>query len=171
MKKKTSSQRQLKTLLVCVAESEKGFNSTRRHLDRLYLCGFISVQEEMTAFTQLIPPQNWLQQLLSLPKTRVACGNCCWRSPVSVLLLEKAVVITKASFLYKHIQSSRAGGVFSATTALLPCKAARTLSIWGKRVPVLPTSMLPKKQLCNSSDKASKKQQQGSTWDERKGNV
>lgn len=88
-----------------------------------------------------------------------------------VLLLEKAMGIMKASFLYKYVHSSRTGGVFSATKALLPFKAARTLSIWAKRGPVLPAPGLPNQKLCRSSDKASKKQQQASTWDERKGNV
>lgn len=80
-----------------------------------------------------------------------------------VLLLEKVVVIMKASFLYKHVQSSRTSGIFSTTKLLLPFKAAGTLSVWGKGVPVLPAPALPKKQLCNSSDRASKKQQQEST--------
>lgn len=79
------------------------------------------------------------------------------------LLLEKAVVIMKASFLHKHVQSSRTSRVFSATKALVQFKAAKTLSIWGKQVPVLPAPMLPKKQLCDSSERASKKQQQQST--------
>lgn len=68
-----------------------------------------------------------------------------------VLPLEKAVVIMKASFLYKHVQSSRTSRVFSTTK--LPFKAARTLLIWGKRGPVPPAPMLPNKKLCNSSDK------------------
>lgn len=84
-------------------------------------------QHKKRAFTWLIPPHNWLQALLPLPKTTVACCNCCWRSFVLTLLLEKAVVIMKASFLHKHVQSSRTSRVFSATKALVPFKAAKTL--------------------------------------------
>lgn len=131
-KEKTSWQRKLNTVVVCVTESERGFNATRSHLDTLYLCRFISTQEEMRAFTRLIPPHNWLQELLSLSKTAVACCSCCWRSLGLVLLPEKVVVIMKASFLHKHIQSSRTSGVFSGTEVLVPFKAARMLPIQGK---------------------------------------
>ena len=132
LKKKTSWQRQLKTVLVCVAQSEKGFNSTRRHLDTFYLCRFISVQEEMRAFTELIPPHNWLQELLSLSKTTVACCKCCWSRLVLVLLLEKVVVIMQASILYKHVQSSRTSEAFSATKGITPIQSCKNIINMGQ---------------------------------------
>lgn len=56
MKKKTSWQRKLNAVLVCVTESEKGFNSTRRHVNTLYPCRFISAQEESIHMINT-PPQ------------------------------------------------------------------------------------------------------------------
>lgn len=52
-----------------------GFNPVRIHSDIIYLDQFISAQEEMSIVIQLIPPHNWLQELLPLPKTDVSCCN------------------------------------------------------------------------------------------------
>lgn len=129
------------------------------YIETHFLCRFISAQEETRALTQLIPPHNWPQELLSLSKSAVACCNCYWRSLALVPLPEKVVVVMKASFLYKGIQSSRTSGVFSTTNALLPFTAV-SCSDMGQMCPSSACSHALQAWDCNLSDRASKKQQQ-----------
>lgn len=104
-------------------------------------------------------PHNWPQELLSLSKSAVACCNCYWRSLALVPLPEKVVVVMKASFLYKGIQSSRTSGVFSTTNALLPFTAV-SCSDMGQMCPSSACSHALQVWDCSLSDRASKKQQQ-----------
>lgn len=59
-----------------------------------------------------------------------------------VPLLEKVVVVMKASFLYKHKVQGQV--VFSAQTKHYSHSQLRAVAIWGKCVPVLPAPTLCK---------------------------